>query len=109
MSSNRYKSVSQKGHLEKVNRVVGYIDKMKHNIIRFRTKLSDYSDISHTKHDCETLIYGNAMKALPHDQPDGLGNHVIPTHYVDTYLYHNLITGWPVLGILHFLNQIHIE
>ena len=46
-----YRLVPRKGHLERAKRVVGYLAKMKHAVIRFRTKLPDYSDIPYIKLD----------------------------------------------------------
>jgi hypothetical protein len=45
-------------------------------------------------------------KRLP---PLGLGKQVILSHYVDVNLYHNVLTGRSVTGVLHFLNGTPID
>ena len=50
------------------------------------------------------------MKELiPSDTPKPLGKYVVITTYVDANLYHDLITGRSVTGVLHLLNQTPIE
>jgi hypothetical protein len=41
--------------------------------------------------------------------PPPLGKQVILTHFVDANLYHNVLTGRSVTGVLHFLNGIPID
>jgi len=48
-------------------------------------------------------------EVLPHDMPTLLGKFVTLTHYVDANLYHDLITGRSVTGILHFANKTPID
>jgi hypothetical protein len=38
-----------------------------------------------------------------------LGKPVTMTHYLDVNLYHDIITGWSVTAILHFLNKFPID
>ena len=40
--------------------------------------------------------------------PESLGRSIILTHYVDTNLYHDVLTGRSVTGILHFINHTPI-
>ena len=54
-------------------------------------------------------MYGDTEEALPHNIPIALGKHVIMTHYVDANLYHDILTGGSVTGILHFLNKTPID
>jgi hypothetical protein len=42
-------------------------------------------------------------------RPPPLGKQVILTHYVDANLYHNVLTGRSVTGVLHFLNGTPID
>ena len=78
---------------------------MKHAVIRFRTGIPDYSDLPNTHYDWERSVYGNINEAIPHDAPRTLGNPVVLTHYVDKNLFHDILTGRSVTGILHFINQ----
>ena len=108
MSLSGYRSVPRIGHLDRAKRVVGYLTKMRHAVIRFRTGLPDYSDIPHMKYDWETSVYGNVKEELPKDAPEALGKPIILTHYVDANLYNDVLTGRSVTGILHFINQTPI-
>ena len=45
---------------------------------------------------------------MPHDAPNLLEKLVILTHYVDTNLDHDIITGRSVTCILHFINGTSI-
>ena len=109
MSLSSFRAVPRKGHLERAKRIVGYLSKMKHGVIRFRTALPDYSDIPEKIYDWEKSVYGSAHEAKPHDAPIALGKPIILTHYVDANLYHDMITGRSVTGILHFINQTPVE
>ena len=46
---------------------------------------------------------------LPNDAPEPLGNHVTTTHYVDANLFHDILTGRSVTGILHLINKTPID
>ena len=82
---------------------------MKHAVIRYRTGLPDYSDISYKRNDWEKSVYGDVKELLPTNAPKPLGAPVILTHYVDANLYHDMITGRSVTGIIHFINQTPID
>ena len=46
---------------------------------------------------------------MPHNAPKPLGAHVILTHYMNANLYHDMVTGRSVTGIIHFINQTPID
>ena len=48
--------------MERAKRVIDYLAKMKHTLIRFRTGLLDCSDIPHMKYDWEHSVYGNVKE-----------------------------------------------
>ena len=108
MTLSGFRSIPRQGHLDRAKRVVGYLSKMKHAALRFRTKIPDYSDIHYIPHDWERSVYGDIKESLPHDAPEALGLPVVLTHYVDANLYHDMLTGRSVTGILHFINQTPI-
>ena len=93
--------------MAQTKRLIGYLAKMNHVLIRFRTKLPDYSDVPYIKYDWEHSIYGNVKEELPRDAPDALRNLIILTHYVDEDLYRDILTGRSATGILHFI-KTHI-
>ena len=48
-------------------------------------------------------VYGNVEELIPDDIPEPLGYNVVLTSYVDANLYHDMITGHSVTGILHLI------
>ena len=54
-------------------------------------------------------VYGDIKEAIADDIPTPLDNLVLTTTYKDANLFHNFITGRAVTGIIHLLNQIHID
>ena len=46
---------------------------------------------------------------IPEDCPKPLGKHVTLSHYVDANLYHDMLSGHSVTGILHFVNKCPID
>jgi hypothetical protein len=78
---------------------------MKHSVIRIRTEEPDYSDIPRTEYDWEFSVYSGAKEELPKDAPEPLGKTVVTTTYVDANLYHCMMTGKSVSGVLHLFNK----
>jgi len=54
-------------------------------------------------------VYGDAKEVIPQDLPEPLGHEVVTTTYVDANLYHDMLTGRAVTGILHLLNGTPID
>jgi hypothetical protein len=52
-------------------------------------------------------VYGDIKEQVPEGIPDPLGNYVMLSHYYDANLYHDVVAGWSVKGILHFMNKVH--
>jgi hypothetical protein len=109
MTMSRFRIAPRKGHLERLKRMYGYLKKFKSAAIRVRTEEPDFSDLPIQKYDwCET-VYGNVKEEVPADIPTPLGNQVTIVTYVDANLYHDILTGRSVTGILHFCNQTLID
>jgi hypothetical protein len=81
MTMSGFRIAPRVGHLNRLNRIYGYLLKMKHASIRVRTE----------------------------GAPEPLGNFVTLSHYVDANLMHDIATGRSVTGILHLLNKAPIE
>ena len=73
------------------------------------TQEPDYSDVPEAEYDWSKSIYSNISKLIPKDALQPLGRHVTLTHYVDANLYHNMLTGHSITGILHFMNKTPID
>ena len=109
MTLSSFRALPRKGHMDRAKRVYSYLGKMKDAVIRIRVDEPDYSGIPETLHKWDYSIYGEGSEILPSDAPEPLGKPVILTHYVDANLYHDLLTGRSVTGILHFLNKTPID
>ena len=108
MTMSSFHAAPRCGHLERVRRICGYVSKMKHATLKFRTHEPDYSDIPDREYDWKS-IYGNVTEMLPDNAPEPLWKSVTLTHYVDANLYHYALMGRSVTGILYLVNATHIE
>jgi hypothetical protein len=103
LSSSR--AMPRHGHMDQVKRVYGYLSKMKEAIICVRTDETNYSGLPDQLLDWATSIYGNVSEMLPTNEPPALGKYITLTHYFDANLYHDMLTGCSVTGILHLLTN----
>jgi hypothetical protein len=109
MTMSRFRALPRAGHLERVKRIHGYLSKMRHGIIRIRTEEPDFSDIPEKKYDWHYTCYYGAKEDIPDDAPPPLGKRVVPSHYFDANLYHDLISGRSVTAVFDFLNKTPID
>jgi hypothetical protein len=109
MTLSGFRSMPRRGHLDRVKRVYGYLSKMKDGVIRLRTDEPDYSGLPEQDLDWATTVYGNISELLPTDAPEPLGKYVTLTHYFDANLYHDMLTGRSVTGLLHLFNKTPID
>jgi hypothetical protein len=109
MTMSRFRAAPRNGHLDRVKRIIGYLSKMREGAIRIRTKEPDYSNIPDTIYDWEHTVYAGAKEEIPDDAPIPLGKEVVMTSFFDANLYHDLITGKSVTGILHMFNKTPID
>ena len=106
---SRFRAAPRQGHMERVQRIHGYISKTRHAVLRIRTEEPDYSGIPVKHFDWTYTCYRGAKEELPKDAPKPLGKRVQFTSYVDANLFHDLITGRSVTGILHLANKTLID
>ena len=62
---SRFRSAPRKEHLERLQRVYGYVMKTKHYLTRFRTEEPDYTYLPDMKHDWSYTVYGNIQEIIP--------------------------------------------
>ena len=105
MTLSRFRAAPRIGHLERVQRIYGYLSKMRHAKIRIRTELPDYSDIPMKEYDWQYSVYEGAKEVIPDDIPTPLGKPVQLTTFIDANLYHDMISGRSVTGVLHMFNK----
>jgi hypothetical protein len=105
MMMSAFRSAPRKGHLDGVKRICGYLSKMRHSAIKIRPEEPDYSDIPRAEYNWEFSVYRGAKEKIPKDVPEPLGKPVVTTTYVDANLYHCMLTGKLVSGVLHLFNK----
>ena len=105
---SRFRAALREGHMKRMKRIYGYVKQYPKGAICVRLGLPNYSDLPLEKYEW-TSIYGNIAEELPSDMPAPRGKPVITTMYEDANLYHNYLTGGSVTGILHLVNQTHID
>jgi hypothetical protein len=109
MTLSGFRVAPRQGHMDRVQRVIAYLAKMRHATIRFRTEEPDFSALPELHYDWMHTVYGRIKEVIPADLPPPLGKPVTLTHYVDANLYHDLVTGRSVTGILHLVNKTPID
>ena len=109
MTLSRFRAMPRQGHLDRVKRIHGYLHKMRHATIKIRTDAPDYSAIPVKMYDWEYTCYADAKEEIPIDAPEGKGKPVTMTSFFDANLYHDLISGKAVTGILHMFNKTPID
>ena len=102
---SRFRSAPRKGHLERLQRIYGYVLKTKHYSTRYRTEEPDYSYLPNMKYDWSYTVYGNVQEIIPNNFPKPLVKSVTTTTTLDTNLLHCLATGASFTACLHFCNQ----
>ena len=85
---SRFRSAPRKGHIERLQRIYGYVLKTKHYSTRYRTEESDYSYLHNMKHEWSYTVYGNVQEIIPDNYPKPLGKSVTTTTTLDANLLH---------------------
>jgi hypothetical protein len=109
MTMSRFRAMPKRGHFDRLKRMAGYLYKMVNGTIRVRTDKPDYSGIPEVHYDWEDTIYKGAKEEVPWNAPEPLGKSVKSTHYFDANLWHDIVSGRSVTGILHVFNKTPID
>jgi hypothetical protein len=109
MTMSGFRIAPRIGHLKRLQRIYGYLSKMRFASIRVRTKELDFSDIPDPEYEWTYTVYGNIKELLPKDAPEPLGNYVTLSHYVDANLMHDITSGKSITGILYLVNKTPID
>ena len=102
---SRFRSAPRKGHLERLQRIYGYVLKTKHYSTRYRTEEPDYTYLPDMNLDWSYTVYGNIQEIIPHDCPKPLGKSVTTTNTLDANLLHCMATGASHTACLQVCNQ----
>jgi hypothetical protein len=109
MTMSRFRVAPRIGHLERLKRMYGYLKKFSSAAIRVRVLQPVYDKLPSQQFDWCHSIYGDVEELKPKDAPRPLGKSVTTTTYTDANLYHDMLTGRSVTGILHLCNQTLID
>ena len=102
---SRIKSAQRKEHLERLQRIYGYVLKTKHYSTRYRIEEPDYIYLPDMKHDWSYTVYGNTQEIIPHDCFKPLGKLVTTTTTLDANVLHSMATSASLTAFLHFCNH----
>ena len=94
---SRFRSAPRKGHLERLQRIYGYVLKTKHYSTTYRTEEPNYSYLLNMKHGWSYTVCGNVQEIIPNSCPKPLGKSVTTTTTLNANLLHYLATGDPSL------------
>ena len=106
---SRFRVAPRKGHLNRLKRMYGYLKKFSTAAIRVRTDEPNLTSLPGQDFDWCHTVYGNVRELVPTDAPKPLGQPVVMVTYTDANLYHDMLTGRSVTGILHLCNQTIID
>ena len=109
MTLSSFQASPRIGHLKRAQQIYAYLAKFNDSASRIRTEQPDYSKIIVKDYDWEKTLHGKVEELIPDDVPIPLGQKVMLTTYVDANLYHDMITGRLVSGILHLINKTPFE
>jgi hypothetical protein len=93
------------GHLNRLKRIYGYLEKFSSAAICVRLQEPDIGELPTQNFDWCHSVYGNVNELIPKDSPKPLGKPVTTITYTDANLYHDMLTGRSITGILHLCNQ----
>ena len=105
MTLSSFRALPRQGHLTRAKRVYGYLAIFKNSAICIWTDMPNYENLKIKDCDWQTTTYGKIEEIIPSYIPPPLGNTIRLTTYVDANLFHDIITGRSVTGILHLINK----
>jgi Reverse transcriptase (RNA-dependent DNA polymerase) len=73
MNLSGFRIAPRIGHLKRLQRIYGYLSKMRFTSIRVRTEEPNFSDIPDPEYDWAYTVYGKIKQLLPKDAPEPLG------------------------------------
>ena len=109
MTMSSFRVEPREGRLERLKREYGCLLRFKCGTIRIRPEEPDMSDLPERTYDWEESVYGKVSEVLPADAPEPLGKFAVAISYHDANLYHNVLTGRSVTGVLHLVNKTPID
>jgi hypothetical protein len=109
MSRYQFRIAPRHGHLQQMKYIYGYLKKYKHGASCVQTENPDLTMFPMIDYNWLHTVYGKMHELIPPDIPEPLGLSVVCTHYTYANLYHDMVNGHTVTGIMHMLNCTPID
>ena len=77
MTMSRFRAFPRQGHLDRAKRIIGYLSKMRHAVIRIRTEEMNFSDLPCKEFDWKYSVYGDPKEEIPSDMPTPRGKRIV--------------------------------
>ena len=112
MSLGCFRAVPREGHMERLKRVIGYVQKRLHCAIRFWTGIPTYKEQfgdDPVRHDWMETACGSPQEEVNSNAPLPKGKLVRLSSFFNANLMHDVAAGRSASGILEFVNQTPID
>jgi hypothetical protein len=109
MSISQLRITPRIGHLKRLQHIYGYLKRFKDGAIRVRTEKPDLTAFPEIDHDWSYSVYGKVHELIPKNIPTPLGKPVVCSHYTNANLYHDMINGRAVTGVMHMVTSTPID
>ena len=109
MNTSSFRDIQRKGRIDRMKKMYSYVSKTRHTATIIRTEEADFSDLPDDSNTCNQSIYGNMKEEIPKDIPKKLGKFVVTTYYDGFNLFHDIMTGRSVTGILYLIINTHFD
>jgi hypothetical protein len=104
-----YRIATREGHLERLKRIIGYVKKHPDGAIRFRKNIPDHESYHTPKNLIGVLLSMAISKRTCLMTCLSLKVELCVLQPINLNLFHDLVTGHSMTGILHMLNQTPIH
>jgi hypothetical protein len=105
-----FRVAPRQGHVERLQRMYGYLKRQPDGAIRFRTGIPDHESRGPpVTYSWINSVYGPNNEELPDNMPTPRGKPMRTTTYEDANLMHCLVTGRSMSGAIHLVNQTPVQ
>ena len=110
MVLSRFRVQPRRGHMDRVQKVFGYLRKFSDARIRFRTRIPPNEDLFNVP-DCNWMhhIYGEREVEMFKGVPAPKGKVVRVSTFIDSGLHHCKVTGKASMCVLQLVNQMPVD
>jgi hypothetical protein len=100
-----FRVAPRQGHLDRLQRMYGYLKRHTDGAIRLRTGIPDHeTQTTPVIYNWISSVYGRNEEELPDNRPTPRGKPFRTTTYEDANLKHCLVTGRSMCGVIHLVS-----